>query len=86
VNDRHSEITVRYPETVVLHAADGCASCGGKGWVVEPHGEQLDCDCCFRDDLSPSDMDAVEMGAYIVQPSESYLRRMAGNAEIGGGA
>jgi hypothetical protein len=76
------EVAVNYPETVVLRAADGCESCGGKGFVVESHGEEIDCDCCFYADLSPDETAAVEMGSYIIQPSDSYVRKMAERAEV----
>ena len=77
------DVAVNYPETVVLRAADGCESCGGKGsWDCGGMGGEIDCDCCFYADLSPDETAAVEMGSYIIQPSHSYVRKMADRAEV----
>lgn len=72
------DCTAKYPETVVLHAKDGCADCGGKGYVTESHGEDLDCDCCFEN-ATPEQIESVEMGAFIIRPSKSYETMMGGN-------
>lgn len=68
---------VKYPETVVLHAKDGCVACGGKGYVTESHGEDLDCDCCFEN-ATPEQVESVEMGAFMILPAKGYTKMMEG--------
>jgi hypothetical protein len=87
--------------TIVLHAKDGCKSCGGSGtcrdWVPTPFGHgncamDTDCDCAF-DNLSGDvceQLELCELHGVIqieVEPSPAYLEaeRLADQYEVRNG-